>query len=229
MRPSPLLPTLFRGRRPILRVQLTLLYSGLVLAILAAVLLATNLLYRHSASAAPTGAPADQVVGPDRQFDVGPALIGLVAAVLAVAGAWWLAGRFLRPLRAITTTAQEISATNLHQRLTLTGPSDELTELGTTLNGLFQRLEASFDAQRHFVANASHELRTPWPGSAPCSKSRWPIPTPAPTIFVRPAKKPSNSVLSKNSSSTPYSPWPPANAASNDGSRSTWARSPRRS
>ena len=86
------------------------------------------------------------------------------AAVVALAGAWWLAGRFLRPLRAITTAAQEISVTNLHQRLDIHGPEDELTQLGKTLDDLFGRLEASFESQRHFVANASHELRTPLAG-----------------------------------------------------------------
>ncbi|WP_173092817.1 sensor histidine kinase [Actinomadura verrucosospora] len=150
-------------RRPILRVQLTLLYSGLVLGLLAAVLLATDLLHGHSAQRAPVGAPAAPATG-GRAFDAGPAVIGLVAAVIALAGAWWLAGRFLRPLRAITTTAQEISATNLDRRLDLTGPADELTDLSRTLNDLFGRLQAAFDAQRHFVANASHELRTPLAG-----------------------------------------------------------------
>jgi signal transduction histidine kinase len=157
------LTTLFTLRRPILRVQLTLLYSGLVLAIIIAVLLATNLLYRHTAARAPLGATG--VTGSqDSQFDVGPALIGLAAAAIAIAGAWWLAGRFLRPLRSITSAAQNISATNLHQRLALTGPSDELTDLGTVLDQLFERLEAAFEAQRRFVANASHELRTPLAG-----------------------------------------------------------------
>ncbi|MFC0623095.1 sensor histidine kinase [Kribbella deserti] len=75
-----------------------------------------------------------------------------------------MAGRFLRPLRAITATATAISAGNLHQRLDLGKPTDELTELGAVLDDLFARLEASFDAQRHFVANASHELRTPIAG-----------------------------------------------------------------
>lgn len=64
----------------------------------------------------------------------------------------------------MNTAAQEISATNLHQRLGLDGPQDELTELGRTLDDLFGRLEASFESQRHFVANASHELRTPLAG-----------------------------------------------------------------
>src|ERR1019366_5479163 len=72
-----------------------------------------------------------------------------------------IAGRVLRPLRTITTTAREISASNLHERLALKGPNDELKQLGNTLDDLFGRLEASFESQRNFVANASHELRTP--------------------------------------------------------------------
>jgi signal transduction histidine kinase len=146
-----------------LRVQLTMLYSGLFLGLLAAVLLAAGLLYGHSSRQAPAGAPAANGDS-SRTFDIGPALIGLAAAVIAVAGAWWLAGRFLRPLRAMTVTAQEISASNLNRRLELTGSSDELAALGGTLNDLFARLEATFAAQRNFVANASHELRTPLAG-----------------------------------------------------------------
>ncbi|WST72506.1 HAMP domain-containing histidine kinase [Streptomyces uncialis] len=57
-----------------------------------------------------------------------------------------------------------MSAGNLHQRLDLGEPADELTELGGILDDLFARLQASFDAHRHFVANASHELRTPLAG-----------------------------------------------------------------
>jgi signal transduction histidine kinase len=84
-----------------------------------------------------------------------------VAAVLALAVGWLIAGRVLRPLRSITATARHISATNLSQRLAVDGPDDEFRRLGQTLDSLFGRLEASFQAQRHFVANASHELRTP--------------------------------------------------------------------
>jgi signal transduction histidine kinase len=144
--------------------QLTLLYSGLFIGLLAAVLLATGDLIRRSAMRAPQGGAGVVQQAASRQFDVGPALIALVAVAGASVIAWWLAGRFLRPLRAMTTTAQEISATNLHRRLSLSGPDDELTELGRTLDDLFGRLESSFEAQRHFVANASHELRTPLAG-----------------------------------------------------------------
>ena len=79
----------------------------------------------------------------------------------AAAIGWLIAGRVLRPLRTITAAARRISASSLHERLALPGPDDELRELGDTLDGLFARLEASFDAQRRFAANASHELRTP--------------------------------------------------------------------
>jgi signal transduction histidine kinase len=85
----------------------------------------------------------------------------VVLAALSGALGWMLAGRALRPLRQITTTAKEISASNLHQRLAVEGPYDELNELGATLDELLARLEAAFASQRHFVANASHELRTP--------------------------------------------------------------------
>jgi signal transduction histidine kinase len=156
-------------RRPPLRVQLTVLYTGLFAALVAAVLGASGFLVRHSAGVAPgTGGGHGSVGSPgvasSHQFDAGPAIVGLIAIVVALWLAWWIAGRFLRPLRSMNATAQEISATNLNRRLGLDGPPDELGELGRTLDDLFGRLEASFDAQRHFVANASHELRTPLAG-----------------------------------------------------------------
>jgi signal transduction histidine kinase len=72
-----------------------------------------------------------------------------------------IAGRVLRPLSTITAAARRIAASSLHERLALDGPDDELKELADTLDNLLARLEASFDAQRRFAANASHELRTP--------------------------------------------------------------------
>jgi signal transduction histidine kinase len=85
----------------------------------------------------------------------------MVMVVLAFGVGWLVAGRLVRPLRAMTASARDISASNLHRLLHLRGHDDEFTELGQTLDDLFGRLEASFEAQRHFVANASHELRTP--------------------------------------------------------------------
>jgi len=90
------------------------------------------------------------------------ALIALgVMTVAALALGWIMAGRALRPVREMTAAAQRISEQNLHERLALTGPDDELKELGDTMDGLLARLESAFTAQRRFVANASHELRTP--------------------------------------------------------------------
>jgi signal transduction histidine kinase len=86
--------------------------------------------------------------------------LALMAAVSVLLG-WLFAGRVLRPLRTITERAREISASNLYERVALAGPDDELTQLADTFDDLLGRLEASFAAQRQFVANAAHELRTP--------------------------------------------------------------------
>jgi signal transduction histidine kinase len=82
-------------------------------------------------------------------------------AIVSIGLGWVVAGRALRPLRTITSTARRISARSLHERLSMTGPDDELKELADTFDDLLARLERSFEAQRRFVANASHELRTP--------------------------------------------------------------------
>jgi signal transduction histidine kinase len=84
-----------------------------------------------------------------------------IMAVVSIGLGWLVAGRVLGPLRTMTATTRRISEHNLHERLALEGPSDELKDLGDTIDGLLARLEAAFDAQRRFVANASHELRTP--------------------------------------------------------------------
>ena len=74
---------------------------------------------------------------------------------------WWIAGRALAPLRAITATAQRVSGENLGERIALHGPEDELKDLADTFDGMLMRLDSAFTSQKHFVANASHELRTP--------------------------------------------------------------------
>ena len=89
---------------------------------------------------------------------------GVALAIMAIASTllgWIVAGRVLRPLRTITTTTRQISETNLHQRLAIGGPHDELRQLAETIDGLLERLEMAFEAQQRFAANASHELRTP--------------------------------------------------------------------
>ncbi|MFC6082514.1 HAMP domain-containing sensor histidine kinase [Sphaerisporangium aureirubrum] len=96
-----------------------------------------------------------------RQLLLGSLLALGVMAVVSVALGRTVAGRVLRPLRTITATTRRISADNLHERLAVPGPADEVKALADTIDGLLERLETSFAAQRRFVANASHELRTP--------------------------------------------------------------------
>jgi signal transduction histidine kinase len=89
---------------------------------------------------------------------------GIALAIMALAAAvlgWLVAGRVLRPLRSITTATQAITAHNLHERLALPGPNDELKALADTIDDLLERLEEAFEAQKRFIANVSHELRTP--------------------------------------------------------------------
>ncbi len=89
-------------------------------------------------------------------------LMALAIMVVLVFGmSWLLAGRMLRPLHAITSTARRLSGSTLHERINLRGPRDELKELADTFDSMLGRLDTAFTAQREFVANASHELRTP--------------------------------------------------------------------
>lgn len=86
----------------------------------------------------------------------------LGALFLASLGIGWLvAGRVLRPVGQITEAARRIQATNLSDRISLDGPQDELKTLADTFDEMLERLDASFTAQRQFVADASHELRNP--------------------------------------------------------------------
>jgi signal transduction histidine kinase len=89
-------------------------------------------------------------------------LVGLGAMTIASGGlGWFVSGRVLRPVRAITETARRASDQHLGERLALTGAQDELKELADTFDDMLERLDLAFAAQRRFVANASHELRTP--------------------------------------------------------------------
>jgi signal transduction histidine kinase len=82
---------------------------------------------------------------------------GVVAGLIG----WELSRRMLRPIDRITRTANRISASNLHERIAMDGPDDELRRLSTTIDGLLDRFETAYESQRRFVAQASHELRTP--------------------------------------------------------------------
>jgi signal transduction histidine kinase len=181
---------MIRPRRAGVRLRIALLFGGLFLAAGTALLGITYGLVSHATGRvlvtgqtggiSAGGVPILPVTAPDmpsagqvqafaeaRQAAVNDAQLlysGVALAIMAVASValgWFAAGRALRPLRRITAGARRIAATNLHERLALDGPDDDLRELSETIDGLFGRLEASLRAQRQFVANASHELRTP--------------------------------------------------------------------
>jgi len=88
------------------------------------------------------------------------ALIFVGTLVIAFGGGFWLADRAMRPVQQITRTAQEIGESDLGRRLRL-GRDDELGELSDTFDHMLDRLQAAFERQRQFAADASHELRTP--------------------------------------------------------------------
>lgn len=81
--------------------------------------------------------------------------------LLSACGSYWLAKRAFRPMLHLTRTAREINAGDLHRRVPLPQARDEVYDLALTLNGMIARLDQAFTQQRRFVADASHELRTP--------------------------------------------------------------------
>jgi signal transduction histidine kinase len=85
-----------------------------------------------------------------------PLLVVVVAAVT-----WWAVGRTLRPVRRITRTMADITASDLHRRVPVPEARDEIGELAVTVNETLARLDTSVEQQRRFVADASHELRGP--------------------------------------------------------------------
>ena len=90
-------------------------------------------------------------------------LVTVSAALVLIGGAlsYGLAGRALQPVRTITSMARSISERDLHRRVDIKVPHDELGELVDTFNSMLARLEASFTSMSSFTADASHELRAP--------------------------------------------------------------------
>ena len=84
-----------------------------------------------------------------------------LALLLACFGGYFLARKSLEPVAQMTESASLIGAANLNERLPVRNPKDELGGLAMVINSLLERLEDSFEKQRRFMADASHELRTP--------------------------------------------------------------------
>jgi signal transduction histidine kinase len=122
---------------------------------------AQSVFYSRAGNVVVGAAVRGQRISDLHQLEIWSAIALALTAVVATGLGWLVAGRVLAPLRTITASTQQISEDNLHHRLAMQGPRDELRTLADTIDGLLERLEAAFEAQRRFVANASHELRTP--------------------------------------------------------------------
>ncbi len=100
-----------------------------------------------------------------REFmdDIRTTLLWVIPAALLIAsvGGYFLARKSLAPVVAMSETAAQIGAQNLHRRLPVQNARDELGYLAGTFNGLLERLDRSFEQQRRLMADASHELRSP--------------------------------------------------------------------
>ncbi|MFF5229562.1 sensor histidine kinase [Dactylosporangium sp. NPDC000521] len=93
---------------------------------------------------------------------LGALAVGMPLLTLVVGAATFLfVGRTLRPVDAMRRQADTITARNLHARLPVPATADEISALAATMNTMLDRIESASDAQRRFVADASHELRSP--------------------------------------------------------------------
>src|ERR1700730_5625519 len=88
-------------------------------------------------------------------------IIGLFVLLLSFVGSYWLAVRSFAPVEKMISIARRIEVGDLHERVPVPRTQDELQKLALTFNEMIERLEKSFARQRRFVADASHELRTP--------------------------------------------------------------------
>ena len=147
-----------RAPRPTVRARLTALYALLVTVSTGTLLLVSYwLLVRHFDRTLPPPLAHTTLDNVALQYLIAFAGIVLISTAIG----WVIAGRVLDPLKRITVTAQRVSEQRLDERIAVEGPDDELRELSDTLNSMLDRLAESFEAQRRFVANASHELRGP--------------------------------------------------------------------
>lgn len=105
--------------------------------------------------------PVENLMGESIESALMIGLALLASTLILIGVSYVVAGKILQPIRRINKLTFDITAKTLENRIPLTGNSDEIDELIDSLNAMFDRLEFSFRRQKEFVANASHELKTP--------------------------------------------------------------------
>lgn len=122
-----------------------------------------GILYEHNGSRYVITAAATDKYGLQRlerlRYSLIFSFIGIIG--LTIIAGYFFVGKALKPVEEMIDKVEEITATNLDLRVPVQNEKDEIGELATTFNKMLDRLEHSFDAQKHFVSNISHELRTP--------------------------------------------------------------------
>ena len=108
-----------------------------------------------------TGTPLDDVNDSVNALTRALAIAVPAASLLLAIAIWLLVGRVLRPVERMRREVAEISGSNLHRRVPEPGTRDEIARLAHTMNEMLERVEDSAERQRRFVADASHELRSP--------------------------------------------------------------------
>lgn len=88
------------------------------------------------------------------------AIVALIALVVVGLVGWFVSGRLLRPIRQLRETAARITASDLSERITVTG-SDDVSDLTVTVNDMLDRLDGALTAQRQLLDDVGHELKTP--------------------------------------------------------------------
>lgn len=142
-----------------IRARLTFWYAGILFV---SVLLITGLSY-HEFSREQAKASNGEDVENDGWEDAAQITLwcGLPAAVIGLAGGWWLMRKAMSPVAALTAAAARIHERNLHEQLPRTGNGDEFDRLTEMFNAMTARLDNSFNRIREFTLHASHELKTP--------------------------------------------------------------------
>ncbi|WP_338676577.1 ATP-binding protein [Streptomyces sp. SCSIO 30461] len=163
-------------RRWSLRLRLTAVFGLLFFVAAAAVLIGAAILVQNSmryslSLVLPGGFGSDPLVDQTtRQIIVDTMRTNLLTkggftvlavGVVATSLGWVVAGRLLRPLERITSTAERIASRTLHRRIGLDSGSGEVKRLADSFDSMLDRLDAAFAGQERFIANAAHELKTP--------------------------------------------------------------------